>query len=81
MFQVLNQTLYSCNASCFCIHLIVLDCGHGAQTYCVRLMTYVHGKTVAESPVTTQDVYHVGKLAATLDKTLEQVSSKIKHFS
>ncbi|KAE8294073.1 Hydroxylysine kinase [Larimichthys crocea] len=53
-----------------------MDCGHGAQTYCVRLMTYVHGKTVAESPVTTQDVYHVGKLAATLDKTLEQLVSQ-----
>ncbi|KAG8003085.1 Hydroxylysine kinase, partial [Nibea albiflora] len=51
------------------------NCGHGAQTYCVRLMMYIHGKTVAESPVTTQDVYHIGKLAATLDKTLEQLVS------
>nr|XP_046246629.1 hydroxylysine kinase-like [Scatophagus argus] len=52
-----------------------IDCGHGVQTYCVRLMTYVPGKTLAESPVTTQDLYHVGKLAATLDKTLQQLES------
>ncbi|XP_037325658.2 hydroxylysine kinase-like isoform X1 [Pungitius pungitius] len=52
-----------------------IDCGHGAQTYCVRLMTYLPGKTVAESPVTVQDLYHIGKLAAVIDTTLKQLVS------
>uniref|UniRef100_UPI0037E90FB5 hydroxylysine kinase-like n=1 Tax=Semicossyphus pulcher TaxID=241346 RepID=UPI0037E90FB5 len=51
------------------------DCGHGAQTYCVRLMTYLPGKTITQSPVTTQDLYHVGKLAATIDLSLQQLVS------
>uniref|UniRef100_A0A3Q3L0P2 Hydroxylysine kinase n=1 Tax=Labrus bergylta TaxID=56723 RepID=A0A3Q3L0P2_9LABR len=51
------------------------DCGHGAQTYCVRLMTYLPGKTITQSPVKTQDLYHVGKLVATIDKTLQQLVS------
>ncbi|KAM8873738.1 hydroxylysine kinase-like [Spinachia spinachia] len=52
-----------------------IDCGHGAQTYCVRLMTYLPGKTVAESPVTARDLYHIGKLAAVIDTTLKQLVS------
>ncbi|XP_070765029.1 hydroxylysine kinase-like [Enoplosus armatus] len=48
------------------------DCGHGTQTHCVRLLTYLPGKTIA---VTMQDLYQVGKLAATLDKTLQQLVS------
>lgn len=52
------------------------DCGHGVQTYCVRLMNYIAGKTIAETPVTQKDLYEVGKLAATVDKTLQTVSSK-----
>ncbi|XP_070688314.1 hydroxylysine kinase-like [Pempheris klunzingeri] len=52
-----------------------IDCGHGSQTYCVRLMTYIPGKTVAASPVTKQDLYNVGKLAATVDETLQQLVS------
>ncbi|KAM7387956.1 hypothetical protein PAMP_024160 [Pampus punctatissimus] len=52
-----------------------IDCGHGVQIYCVRLLTYLHGKTVAESPVTLQDLYYLGKLAATLDNTLQQMVS------
>lgn len=55
---------------------IHLDCGHGVQTYCVRLMNYIAGKTIAETPVTQKDLYEVGKLAATVDKTLQTVSSK-----
>lgn len=61
-------------SSCFCIFILLLDCGQGAQTYCVRLMTYLPGKTVAESPVTVQDLYQIGKLAAVIDTTLKQVS-------
>lgn len=52
------------------------DCGHGVQTYCVRLMNYIAGKTIAETPVTQRDLYEVGKLAATVDKTLQTVSLK-----
>uniref|UniRef100_A0A8D0AYK6 Hydroxylysine kinase n=1 Tax=Sander lucioperca TaxID=283035 RepID=A0A8D0AYK6_SANLU len=52
-----------------------IDCGHGAQTYCVRLLAYLQGKTIAESPVTRQDLYNVGKLAAFVDKTLQQLVS------
>ncbi|XP_019953922.2 hydroxylysine kinase-like [Paralichthys olivaceus] len=52
-----------------------IDCGQGAQTYCVRLLTYLPGATVAKSPVTTHDLYNLGKLAATLNKTLLQLSS------
>lgn len=52
------------------------DCGHGVHTYCVRLMNYIAGKTIAETPVTQKDLYEVGKLAATVDKTLQTVSLK-----
>ncbi|XP_033992079.1 hydroxylysine kinase-like [Trematomus bernacchii] len=52
-----------------------IDCGHGAQTYCVRLMTYLPGKTLAESPGTMQDLYHVGRLIAFMDKTLQKLES------
>ncbi|XP_056233686.1 hydroxylysine kinase-like isoform X1 [Seriola aureovittata] len=52
-----------------------IDCGHGAQTYCVRLLSYLPGKTIAESPVTTWDLHNLGKLAASMDKTLQQLVS------
>ncbi|XP_063748097.1 hydroxylysine kinase-like [Eleginops maclovinus] len=52
-----------------------IDCGHGAQTYCVRLMTYLPGKTLAESPGTVEDLYHVGRFIASMDKTLQQLES------
>ncbi|KAF3834660.1 hypothetical protein F7725_027218 [Dissostichus mawsoni] len=58
-----------------------IDCGHGAQTYCVRLMTFLPGKTLAESPGTMQDLYHVGRLIAFMDKTLQKVSGKVKLVS
>ncbi|XP_010765115.1 LOW QUALITY PROTEIN: hydroxylysine kinase [Notothenia coriiceps] len=47
----------------------------GSQTYCVRLMTYLPGKTLAESPGTMQDLYHVGRLIAFMDKTLQKLES------
>ncbi|CAB1424471.1 unnamed protein product [Pleuronectes platessa] len=52
-----------------------IDCGQGAQTYCVRLLTYLPGEMVSKSPVTKHDLYNLGKLAATLNKTLLQLSS------
>ncbi|XP_034535278.1 hydroxylysine kinase-like isoform X2 [Notolabrus celidotus] len=54
-------------------------CGPGAQTFCVRLMTYLPGDTIAQSPVTTQDLYRVGKLAANIDKALQQLQSPDLH--
>ncbi|CAJ1060770.1 hydroxylysine kinase-like [Xyrichtys novacula] len=51
------------------------DNGHSPQTYCVRLMTYLPGQTIAKSPVKTQDLYYVGKLVATIDMTLQQLVS------
>lgn len=39
-------------------------------------MNYIAGKTIAETPVTQKDLYEVGKLAATVDKTLQTVSLK-----
>ncbi|KAM3619740.1 uncharacterized protein V6R79_012929 [Siganus canaliculatus] len=50
-----------------------IDCGHGLQTYCVRMLTYLPGETIRESPVTTEDIYDVGQLAATVDQTLLQL--------
>lgn len=41
-------------------------------------MTYIPGKTIADSPVTTEDLYHVGKMIATIDKIIQQVSSQVK---
>ncbi|XP_071344150.1 hydroxylysine kinase-like [Trachinotus anak] len=52
-----------------------IDCGHGAQIYCVRLLSYLPGKTIAESPVTTRDLHNVGKLAASMDNILQQLVS------
>lgn len=39
-------------------------------------MNYIAGKTIAETPVTQKDLYEVGKLAATVDKTLQTVRLK-----
>ncbi|XP_030288309.1 hydroxylysine kinase-like [Sparus aurata] len=49
-----------------------IDCGRGAQTFCMRLLNYMPGKTIAESELTMQDLYHVGRTAATLNKTLQE---------
>ncbi|XP_035808995.1 hydroxylysine kinase-like [Amphiprion ocellaris] len=51
------------------------DCGHGRRSYCVRLMSYLPGNTIAETQLTTQDLYHVGKLIARMDKALQQMES------
>lgn len=46
-------------------------------------MTYLPGKTIAESPLTKHDLYHVGQMVATVDKTLQIVSLKdyLIHYS
>lgn len=62
------------------MHMEEIDCGQGAQTYCVRLMNYLPGKTIAESLITVQDLYQVGKLAAVIDTTMQQYVSPNLHL-
>ena len=76
-----DAMILTSKCSCLCIHLTLLDCGYGAQTYCVRLITYLPGKTLAESPGTMQDLYHVGRLIAFMDKALQKVRGKVKLVS
>ncbi|XP_068446255.1 hydroxylysine kinase-like [Clinocottus analis] len=57
------------------LNLEDMDFGRGAQTFCVRLMNFLPGQTVAASPVSARDLYHVGRLAAVVDTTLQQFVS------
>ncbi|KAM8887728.1 hydroxylysine kinase-like [Synchiropus picturatus] len=50
-----------------------IDCGHGALTFCVRLMTFLPGKSIYDSQVTLQDLYQVGKFIASLNETFQQL--------
>lgn len=50
-----------------------LDCGFGNQKYLVRLLTYLHGTTVAKITCGPQILYEIGKMAATLDTILLQM--------
>ncbi|XP_074523980.1 hydroxylysine kinase-like [Halichoeres trimaculatus] len=61
------------------VNMVEADCEHGAMTFCVRLMTYLPGKTISQSPVTTKDLYYVGKLVANIDKTLQKLESPNMH--
>ncbi|XP_026179003.1 hydroxylysine kinase isoform X2 [Mastacembelus armatus] len=49
------------------------DCGYGCQKYLVRLLTYLPGITISKVPYTPKLLYEVGKTAARMDKTLEQM--------
>ncbi|XP_053709401.1 hydroxylysine kinase-like [Synchiropus splendidus] len=50
-----------------------IDCGQGALTFCVRLMTFLPGKSIYDSQVTLQDLYQVGKFIASLNQTFQQL--------
>ncbi|CAL9695420.1 unnamed protein product [Knipowitschia caucasica] len=50
-----------------------LDCGHGHQTYCVRLLDYMPGVTVSESAVTQEDLYDVGRMGAALSRAMLKI--------
>ncbi|XP_030647449.1 hydroxylysine kinase-like [Chanos chanos] len=50
-----------------------IDCGFGTQKYLVRLLTYLPGTVVAKVPTSPQVLYEVGKLAARLDKVLNEM--------
>ncbi|XP_054444283.1 hydroxylysine kinase [Pteronotus mesoamericanus] len=52
--------------------LLSVDSGSETKNYLVRLLTYLPGRPIAESPVSPQLLYEVGRLAAKLDKTLEK---------
>ncbi|XP_040825466.1 hydroxylysine kinase [Ochotona curzoniae] len=49
-----------------------VDSGSSTSSYVVRLLTYLPGRPVAELPVSSQLLYDIGRLAARLDKTLEE---------
>lgn len=52
--------------------LVTVDCGSGTKSHVVRLLTFLPGRPVAEVPVGPPLLYEIGRLAATLDKTLEE---------
>ncbi|XP_008572754.1 PREDICTED: hydroxylysine kinase isoform X2 [Galeopterus variegatus] len=52
--------------------LISIDSGSEIKSYLVRLLTYLPGRPIAESPISPQLLYEIGRLAAQLDKTLEK---------
>ncbi|XP_036211150.1 hydroxylysine kinase [Myotis myotis] len=52
--------------------LVSVDSGSQTKSHLVRLLTYLPGRPIAEVPVGPQLLYEIGRLAATLDKTLEE---------
>lgn len=50
-----------------------IDCGSGCQKYLVRLLTYLPGTTISKVPVSPQLLYEVGKMAARMDKILQEM--------
>ncbi|EPY89383.1 hypothetical protein CB1_000113005 [Camelus ferus] len=51
--------------------LTSIDSGSEIKSYLVRLLTYLPGRPIAEIPISSQLLYEIGRLAAKLDKTLE----------
>ncbi|XP_054569262.1 hydroxylysine kinase [Eptesicus fuscus] len=52
--------------------LVSVDSGSRTKSHVVRLLTFLPGRPVAEVPVGPPLLYEIGRLAATLDKTLEE---------
>ncbi|XP_070256431.1 hydroxylysine kinase isoform X2 [Myotis yumanensis] len=52
--------------------LVSVDSGSQTKSHVVRLLAYLPGRPVAEVPVGPRLLYEIGRLAATLDKTLEE---------
>ncbi|XP_068599779.1 hydroxylysine kinase-like [Brachionichthys hirsutus] len=48
------------------------DCGYGCQKYLVRLFTYLPGTLISKVPLTPQLLYETGKMAAKMDRTLQE---------
>ncbi|KAM6149771.1 hydroxylysine kinase [Erethizon dorsatum] len=51
--------------------LVSVDNGSGTRSHLVRLLTYLPGSPVAQTPISPELLYEIGRLAAKLDKTLE----------
>uniref|UniRef100_A0A667WRU3 Hydroxylysine kinase n=1 Tax=Myripristis murdjan TaxID=586833 RepID=A0A667WRU3_9TELE len=49
------------------------DCGFGCQKYLVRLLSYLPGTTISKVLVSPQLLYEVGKMAARMDKILQEM--------
>ncbi|KAK9393872.1 hydroxylysine kinase [Crotalus adamanteus] len=52
--------------------LETVDAGSSTQTFAVRLLSYLPGKTVATLPVTPPILFEIGQMAAQLDKVLAE---------
>ncbi|KAM3828071.1 hydroxylysine kinase isoform 1-T3 [Vipera latastei] len=52
--------------------LETVDTGSSTQTFAVRLLSYLPGKTVATLPVTPPILFEIGQMAAQLDKMLAE---------
>ncbi|KAL1781759.1 hydroxylysine kinase [Sigmodon hispidus] len=52
--------------------LMSIDSGSEIKSYLVRMLTYLPGRPIAEVAISHQQLYEVGRLAAQLDKTLEE---------
>lgn len=50
-----------------------MDCGYGLQKYLIRLLTYLPGTTISKVPSTPQLLFQIGKIAATVDKVLQEL--------
>ncbi|KFO35286.1 hydroxylysine kinase isoform X2 [Fukomys damarensis] len=51
--------------------LVCIDNSLETRSHLVRLLTFLPGRPVAQTPVSPQLLYEIGRLAAKLDKTLE----------
>ncbi|XP_005393507.1 PREDICTED: hydroxylysine kinase isoform X2 [Chinchilla lanigera] len=51
--------------------LVSVDNGSGTRSHLLRLLTFLPGSPVAQTPVSPRLLYEIGRLAAKLDKTLE----------
>ncbi|XP_051012434.1 hydroxylysine kinase [Acomys russatus] len=54
------------------ISLVSIDSGSEIKSYLVRMLTFLPGRPIAEVTVSYQQLYEIGRLAARLDKTLEE---------
>ncbi|EGW03753.1 hydroxylysine kinase [Cricetulus griseus] len=54
------------------ISLMSIDSGSEIKSYLVRMLTYLPGRPIAEVAISHQQLYEIGRLAAQLDKTLEE---------
>ncbi|XP_021498704.1 hydroxylysine kinase isoform X2 [Meriones unguiculatus] len=54
------------------ISLMSIDSGSEIKSYLVRMLSYLPGRPIAEIAISHQQLYEIGRLAAQLDKTLEE---------